>query len=193
MRLARPKRETSFSTWLCDFLSFCIAHPAYLSSHRLAKSLTGRAAINADRFRIHWTFWLICLLFCSYGRTPPCSAYDSVTLCSEYFHDVQITGLDSGKTYFYQIPSSNGTSTSPVLNFTTSMAAGTKGSFSVAVVNDMGYTNANGTRQNMLNAIESGSRFVWHGEYTPFAPRLHKHDVQVQLRAGGDISYADDW
>ena len=36
----------------------------------------------------------------------------------------------------------------------------------------MGYTNAEGTYTQMINAISSGAAFVWHG---------------------GDLSYADDW
>lgn len=50
-------------------------------------------------------------------------------------------------------------------------AAGDTTSFSIAVLNDMGYTNAQGTQQQLIAAAESGISFVWHG---------------------GDLSYADD-
>lgn len=70
----------------------------------------------------------------SYDRTPPCSAYDSVTLCSQYFHNVQLTGLQPGTTYYFQIPGGNGTTPSQALTFTTARAAGDQTSFSVAVI-----------------------------------------------------------
>lgn len=54
----------------------------------------------------------------SYGRTPPCSLV-AVTQCSEHFHDVQLENLSPDTTYYYQIPSLNGTTESPVLSFTT--------------------------------------------------------------------------
>ena len=93
-------------------------------------------------------------------------------MCSEYFHDVQISGLTPGTTYFYQIPGGNGTTPSQVLSFTTAPAPGDTRPFSVAVINDMGYTNAIGTHAQLINAVDSGVAFAWHG---------------------GDISYADDW
>ncbi|KAI5479092.1 hypothetical protein MNV49_004091 [Pseudohyphozyma bogoriensis] len=106
-----------------------------------------------------------------YDRTPPCSLAN-VTQCSEYFHDVQIVGLEAGKEYYYQIPGGNGTTPSDVNKFKTARKAGQAGEFSVAIINDMGYTNAKGTHKQLLNVIEEGAAFVWHG---------------------GDISYADDW
>ncbi|KAK0386965.1 hypothetical protein NLU13_5278 [Sarocladium strictum] len=108
----------------------------------------------------------------SYDRTPPCSAIAAVTQCSQYFHEVQISGLKPSTTYYYQIPAANGTTESDVLSFTTAAEAGDKKSFSVAVVNDMGYTNAKGTHEQLLKLVNSGTAFTWHG---------------------GDISYADDW
>ena len=108
----------------------------------------------------------------TYDRTPPCSAYDSVTLCSQFFHNVQISGLQPGTTYFYQIPGGNGTTPSQVLQFTTARAAGDPTPFSLAVINDMGYTNAKGTHSQLIEAVDTGVSFAWHG---------------------GDISYADDW
>jgi len=107
----------------------------------------------------------------TYDRTPPCSEV-SVTQCSQYFHDVQITGLKPGTTYYYQIPAANGTTHSQTMSFKTARAAGTKGEFSIAVLNDMGYTNAHGTHTKLVEAVEDGIAFAWHG---------------------GDISYADDW
>lgn len=92
--------------------------------------------------------------------------------CSQYFHDVQITGLKAGTTYSYMIPASNGTTASDTLTFTTARAAGDKTPFTVAVLNDMGYTNAIGTHKYLAREADNGAAFAWHG---------------------GDISYADDW
>jgi hypothetical protein len=59
------------------------------------------------------------------------------------------------------------------LSFKTGLAAGSKRPFTLAVLNDMGYTNAKGTFNQLSSAISSGEvEFAWHG---------------------GDISYADDW
>lgn len=107
----------------------------------------------------------------SYDRTPPCSLV-SVTQCSQFFHEVEIRGLGPDTTYYYMIPAANGTTASSVLNFTTARAAGDNQSFTVAVLNDMGYTNAGGTYRQLNKAIDDGIAFAWHG---------------------GDISYADDW
>ncbi|RFU33816.1 hypothetical protein B7463_g2499, partial [Scytalidium lignicola] len=110
----------------------------------------------------------------TYDRTPPCSDV-AVTQCSQFFHEVQLSGLEPGTTYYYQIPAANGTTASDVLSFTTAREAGDKSSFTVAVLNDMGYTNAQGTYRELVKAIEAeddGIAFAWHG---------------------GDISYADDW
>ncbi|KAH8805210.1 acid phosphatase AphA [Xylogone sp. PMI_703] len=109
----------------------------------------------------------------SYDRTPPCSEV-AITQCSQFFHEVQISGLKPGSTYYYQIPAANGTTASDVLSFQTAREAGADGSFTVAVLNDMGYTNAQGTYRELVKAIdgENGIAFAWHG---------------------GDISYADDW
>jgi hypothetical protein len=95
-----------------------------------------------------------------------------VTQCSQFFHEVQISNLLPNTVYYYQIPAANGTTASSVLNFTTARAAGDSTEFVVAVVNDMGYTNAAGTYKQLLLAAEEGVAFAWHG---------------------GDISYADDW
>jgi hypothetical protein len=107
----------------------------------------------------------------SYDRTPPCSEV-AVTQCSQYYHDVQIPQLEADTTYYYQIPASNGTTASHVMSFKTARDAGRTGSFSVAVLNDMGYTNAQGTHKQLVKAVDDGVAFAWHG---------------------GDISYADDW
>lgn len=74
--------------------------------------------------------------------------------------------------YYYQISAANGTTESDVLSFTTSRPAGTPGEFSLAVLNDMGYTNAGGTFKQLQKAVDDGAVFAWHG---------------------GDLSYADDW
>lgn len=95
-----------------------------------------------------------------------------VTQCSQFFHEVQIAGLKSDTTYYYKISAANGTTASDVLSFTTARAAGDSKEFTVAVLNDMGYTNAGGTHQQLMKAIDDGAAFAWHG---------------------GDISYADDW
>ncbi|PYH43464.1 purple acid phosphatase family protein [Aspergillus saccharolyticus JOP 1030-1] len=108
----------------------------------------------------------------TYDRTPSCSEIKIITQCSEYFHEVSLENLEPGTTYYYQIPAANGTTTSEVLSFKTAREAGDKGSFSVAVLNDMGYTNAHGTHKQLIKAANEGTAFAWHG---------------------GDISYADDW
>lgn len=108
----------------------------------------------------------------TFDRTPPCSLA-SATQCSQFFHDVQIEELKAGTTYYYQIAASNGTTQSDVLSFKTPPATGDKKSFTVAVLNDMGYTNANGTYTYLLQAaVNEEFAFAWHG---------------------GDMSYADDW
>jgi hypothetical protein len=86
---------------------------------------------------------------------------------------VAIEDLKADTTYYYQIPAANGTTASEVLSFTTARAAGDPSPFSVAVLNDMGYTNARGTFREISKAVDAGEvAFAWHG---------------------GDISYADDW
>lgn len=60
-----------------------------------------------------------------------------------------------------------------MLSFTTAPAAGSTKAFTVAVLNDMGYTNADGTYAQLVKAAADGEvTFAWHG---------------------GDLSYADDW
>ncbi|KAF1734278.1 Acid phosphatase [Beauveria bassiana] len=107
----------------------------------------------------------------SYDRTPPCSEV-AVTQCSQHYHDVQIKGLKPETTYYYFITAANGTTASDVLSFQTARPAGSKKSFTIGVLNDMGYTNAGGTYKQLNKAIDEGLAFAWHG---------------------GDISYADDW
>jgi hypothetical protein len=107
----------------------------------------------------------------TYDRTPPCSQV-VVTQCSQFFHDVQISGLKADTTYYYQIQAGNGTTASDVLTFKTARAEGNKKPFTIAVLNDMGYTNAHGTYKQLNKAADEGLAFAWHG---------------------GDISYADDW
>jgi hypothetical protein len=113
-----------------------------------------------------------CEFTSSYDRTPPCSSFSAITQCSQWFHDVQLKHLAPSTTYYYQILASNGTTPSDIESFTTARPAGDAAEFSIAVLNDMGYTNAAGTMQQLQLAVDSGTAFVWHG---------------------GDISYADDW
>lgn len=107
----------------------------------------------------------------SYDRTPPCSQV-VVTQCSQHFHEVQLANLKPDTSYYYKISAANGTTASEVLSFTTARDAGSKKGFTVAVLNDMGYTNAGGTYRELNKAVDDGAAFAWHG---------------------GDISYADDW
>lgn len=107
----------------------------------------------------------------SFDRTPPCSDV-AVTQCSQFFHDVHIQSLEADTTYYYMILAANGTTASQVLSFTTARAAGVADAFSIAVLNDMGYTNAQGTYKQLNKVVQDGVSFVWHG---------------------GDLSYADDW
>ncbi|KAL4802032.1 Metallo-dependent phosphatase-like protein [Aspergillus unguis] len=108
----------------------------------------------------------------TYDRAPSCAQVKAVTQCSQFFHEVSITNLSSSTTYYYQILAANGTTESNVLSFTTAHKPGDKRSFSVAVLNDMGYTNAQGTHRQLMKAAKQGTAFAWHG---------------------GDLSYADDW
>ncbi|KAL2840308.1 acid phosphatase [Aspergillus pseudoustus] len=108
----------------------------------------------------------------TYDRTPSCSQVKAVTQCSQFFHEVSLAHLESSRTYYYQILAGNGTSESDVLSFTTAHRAGDSRPFSVAVLNDMGYTNAQGTHAQLVKLTNEGAAFAWHG---------------------GDLSYADDW
>lgn len=79
--------------------------------------------------------------------------------------------VPAGETVYYQIPGGNGTTPSDVLSVTTAPKAGDHKPFSVAVLADMGYTNAKGTHERLVDAVLDGARFVWHGgdickEYT---------------------------
>lgn len=114
---------------------------------------------------------LLVLTHYRYDRTPPCSQV-AVTQCSQFYHEVQISDLKPDTVYYYIIPAANGTTTSDVLSFKTAREAGNKKAFTVAILNDMGYTNAAGTFKQLNNIVDEGAAFAWHG---------------------GDISYADDW
>lgn len=61
----------------------------------------------------------------------------AVTLCSQYFHNVQITKLKPDTTYYYQIPAANGTTASSVMSFKTARPVGDERPFTMAVLNDM--------------------------------------------------------
>lgn len=98
----------------------------------------------------------------TYDRTPPCSLADP-TQCSQFFHEVRLDKLKPGKTYYYRIPGGNGTTPSDVLSVTTALKKGDKSEFSVAVLADMGYTNAKGTHEKLVDAVQDGIKFAWHG------------------------------
>ncbi|KAF3399763.1 Acid phosphatase [Penicillium rolfsii] len=108
----------------------------------------------------------------TYDRTPSCSQVKAITQCSQFFHEVSLENLHHGTTYYYQITAANGTTESEILSFKAAQKAGDDQEFSVAVLNDMGYTNAHGTHKYLVQAATEGTAFAWHG---------------------GDISYADDW
>lgn len=108
----------------------------------------------------------------SYDRTPPCSLVAAVTQCSQFYHEVQIGGLKPDTTYYYQISAANGTTASDVLSFTTARDVGDSKEFNIAVLNDMGYTNAGGTFKYISELVDDGAAFAWHG---------------------GDISCADEY
>ena len=107
----------------------------------------------------------------TYDRTPPCSMI-AVTQCSQHFHDVQLKNLKPDTKYYYKINGNNGTTSSQVFTVRTAKSTDDQKSFTLAILNDMGYTNAHGTHKYLRKAIDDGIAFAWHG---------------------GDISYADDW
>ncbi|KWU43666.1 acid phosphatase AphA [Rhodotorula sp. JG-1b] len=110
----------------------------------------------------------------SYDRTPPCSMM-LATQCSSFFHNVEIPErvlIEPGSTIYYSIPGGNGTRPSDVLTVKTALKPGCEAEFEVLVLNDMGYTNAHGTKEYLRRHAQEGAAFAWHG---------------------GDISYADDW
>lgn len=111
----------------------------------------------------------------TYDRTPPCSIA-MTTMCSQFFHNVLLNNLKSGTTYYYLIPSNNGTTPSPIMNFTTAHEAGDDQEFSIAVLNDMGYTNAQGTYKYLNQAVDDGIAFAWHGGDISYAVRQIPHD-----------------
>jgi acid phosphatase len=102
------------------------------------------------------------LLTDRYDRTPPCSLADP-TQCSQFFHEVTLEHLHPGKTYYYRIPGGNGTTASDVLSTTAALGKGDSAEFSVAVLADMGYTNAKGTHEKLVDAVQDGVKWVWHG------------------------------
>jgi acid phosphatase len=82
------------------------------------------------------------------------------TMCSRYFHNVSLENLKPGTTYYYSIPTSNGTTASKILNFTTAHAADNIKEFSITVLTDMGYTHAQGTYKYLNKAADSGLAFA---------------------------------
>lgn len=61
----------------------------------------------------------------------------ALTQCSQFFHNIQISGLTAATTYYYTISAANGTTESDVLSFTTARKSGDKSAFTVAVLNDV--------------------------------------------------------
>lgn len=108
----------------------------------------------------------------TYDRTPPCSEA-MTTMCSQYFHNVLLNDLKPGMTYYYSIPASNGTTASQTMQFKTAPAAGDGEGFTVAVLNDMGYTNAQGTQKYLSEAADGDVAFAWHG----ISPVLYLFDT----------------
>ena len=98
----------------------------------------------------------------TYDRVPECSVA-MTTMCSQFFHNVLLENLEPDTTYYYSIPASNGTTASPTMQFTTARAAGDDTAFTIAVLNDMGYTNAHGTHQYLKEAADGLIAFAWHG------------------------------
>lgn len=92
---------------------------------------------------VHWGLLPELLFFYAagatrtYDRTPPCSEV-MVTQCSQFYHDIQITDLLPGVTYYYQINAANGTTPSQILSFTTAHEAGDPRGFVMVALNDMG-------------------------------------------------------
>lgn len=72
----------------------------------------------------------------TYQRTPPCSQLP-ITLCSQYFHDVQITNVPANTMIYYMLPAVSGTTASQVMSLKTAMAAGTNQPFNFSIVADM--------------------------------------------------------
>lgn len=139
----------------------------------------------------------------SYQRTPPCSQLP-VTLCSEYFHDVQITGLPANTMIYYQLPAISGTTASQVLSVKTAMAPGTSQPFNISIVADMGRLHHE-TREQARRSSESAhtcvltftcSCHVLSG-YTNAQGTVQQMYDRINETAfilhGGDLSYADDW
>ncbi len=110
----------------------------------------------------------------TYARTPTCVPGRSMALCNQWFYDIQIDNLQPSTTYYYYIPAdSSGTTASPVLSFTTAIAKGAATPYNVSLVCDMGYTNAMGTYQVLLETLNS-TQFVWHGGVCIFSRHIQQ-------------------
>lgn len=98
----------------------------------------------------------------TYAREPPCVPGRSMTMCNQYFYDIQINNLLPFTTYYYRIPSdTSGTTQSHILSFRTGLAKGDHTPYNVSLVCDMGYTNAMGTYQQLLAELNT-TEFVWY-------------------------------
>lgn len=112
-----------------------------------------------------------------YGTTKTygyqCSL-NNYTVCSAYYHDVQLTGLQSSTYYYYQINNdASGVNTSSIYTVKSPIAPGDSTPYNVTMYADMGMINAGETRNGILQlAKENVTEFILHY---------------------GDISYADAW
>lgn len=106
------------------------------------------------------------------GRVPPCNS-TNYRQCSDYFYDVELSGLQSGVVYYYQIEADacSGQLASPIYSVKAPLAAGHQQEYQIYIYGDMGYTNAADTRYRLLQGISSVD-FVYHV---------------------GDLAYADQW
>jgi hypothetical protein len=119
----------------------------------------------------------------SYDRTPPCSL-GLVTMCNQFFHDIQITGLKEGTSYYYQLQAANGTTESDIMTFTTALAAGKNEEFTVAMINDMGVSLHHLMARFRRSSAKSVGSTSMRKERTRCSRRLsspvpHSHGTEV--------------
>ena len=110
---------------------------------------------------------------------------------------MQITRIELDTTYFYQIAAANGATASGIQSFPTARKAGDSKPFSIAILNNMGYTNAASTMRELQNAVSNGIAFAWHGgdTTTTTTPTYHLayhpmvHDLSVHRYSNVQLSY----
>lgn len=63
------------------------------------------------------------------------------------------------------------------------LSAGCEAEFEVLVLNDMGYTNAHGTKEYLRRHAQEGAAFAWHGGDISCAcsPEDFPHDVSAAI------------